>query len=91
MFFQFLKFYENPAIGFKGDDFLNCISVRTKLSPHAVLKKLIEIEIDAGRRRLAKEGYESRKIDIDILFYNDIIINDNKLKIPHKNCMIENL
>ena len=83
--FSISKIYENPAIGFKGDDFLNCcISVQTELSPHAVLKKLLEIEIDAGRRRLAKEGYESRKIDIDILFYNDIIINDNKLKIPHK-------
>ncbi|MAV81670.1 MAG: 2-amino-4-hydroxy-6-hydroxymethyldihydropteridine diphosphokinase [Flavobacteriales bacterium] len=82
--FSISKLYENPAIGFTGDVFLNCcISLKTNLSPDDLLVKLLEIESNAGRKRGSDLGYKSRTIDIDILFYDDIIVNCDYLKIPH--------
>ncbi len=76
--------YENPPFGFKGDLFYNCcISVKTKLTPTLLLDELLNIEIEGGRLRDNKKGYKSRTIDLDILFYEDQIINSEGLKIPH--------
>ena len=78
------KFYENPAIGFDGDNFVNiCIEVVTYLSPNELLNSLLNIENEYGRRRLKSGEYSSRIIDIDIIFYEDLIINQNGLVIPH--------
>lgn len=63
-------------------DYLNqVISLETDLPAHAILKKVLAIELDLGRRREEKWG--SRIIDIDILFYGDAIINENGLQVPH--------
>ena len=73
--------YENPPVGFKGDLFYNCcISVKTKLTPTLLLNELLNIEIEGGRLRDNKKGYKSRTIDLDILFYEDQIINLENLK-----------
>ncbi|BAO75067.1 2-amino-4-hydroxy-6-hydroxymethyldihydropteridine diphosphokinase [Winogradskyella sp. PG-2] len=78
------KVYKTPAFGFDGDDFYNaCIKVETELKPKKVLKVLQSIEIDLGRQSKTKEGYESREIDLDILFYDDVIIEEKSLVIPH--------
>ena len=56
--------------------------VETSLSPHDVLILLKKIEKHFKRR--GNPGvYESRYMDIDILFYNEIIFNEKDLKIPH--------
>jgi len=63
--------------------FLNmAIKVETSLNPHTLLKTLLEIENKMGRSR-ESTGYSSRIIDFDILFFNDLIINDKNLIIPH--------
>lgn len=78
------KFYENPAIGFDGDNFVNiCIELVTHLSPNDLLNSLLNIENEYGRKRLKPGEYSSRIIDIDIIFYEDLIINQNGLVIPH--------
>ena len=78
------KFYENPAIGFDGDNFVNiCVEVVTHLSPKELLNSLLKIENEYGRKRLKSGEYSSRIIDIDIIFYEDLIINQNGLVIPH--------
>ena len=78
------KLYENPSIGFKGDMFYNCcIGLRTILSPKELLNELLIIEKDGGRTRINKVGYFSRTIDLDILLYEDQIINTDYLKVPH--------
>ena len=65
------------------DLFLNmAIEIETELNPHILLKKMLEIEDKMGRCREGT-GYSSRIIDIDILFFNDLIINDNDLVVPH--------
>lgn len=76
--------YQTKSEGFKGDDFFNCcICIVTNLSPNFLLDKILEIELIEGRIRSSSNGYESRLIDIDILLYEDRIINENNLSIPH--------
>lgn len=62
--------------------FLNqVLEVDTELTALSVLDRIQEIEHDLGRRRLEKWG--ARLIDIDILYYNDQIIQHERLSIPH--------
>ncbi len=75
--------YENPAIGFEGDDFLNmALSLSTPLDPKELLDILLQIELDFGRVRSTK-GYSSRTLDIDIVYYGSEIINNDDLIVPH--------
>jgi len=78
--------YESEPWGFKAEkSFLNqVVKVETGLGAVELLDKILEIEERLGRRReLNTEGYFSRTIDIDILFYNDEIIQGDRLHIPH--------
>lgn len=77
--------YETAPWGFESEqDFLNqVIIVSTSLSPIQVLRKCQIIEDKLGRVRQS-EQYISRTMDIDILFYNDEIMNTSDLIIPHE-------
>ena len=78
------KVYKSPALGFKGDDFFNaCLLLETLLKPQRLLKKLLAVEKHLGRIRTKNKTYESRIIDLDILFYEDEIVNNKTLQIPH--------
>lgn len=76
--------YETAAWGFKAEnDFLNqVLIVETGLKPIDVLDKCQEIEQKLERVRTGS-GYQSRTMDIDILFFNDEIIQKERLTIPH--------
>lgn len=64
------------------DDFLNSVlEVMTLLPPGELLKKLNEIEEAAGRVRTVRWG--PRTLDLDIIFYDDLIIDSPSLTIPH--------
>jgi 2-amino-4-hydroxy-6-hydroxymethyldihydropteridine diphosphokinase len=81
---QISKVYKSPAFGFEGDDFLNtCLILETEFKPKKLLKKLLLIEKDLGRTRAKDNGYQSRIIDLDIIFYEDEIIETKSLVIPH--------
>lgn len=76
--------YETPALGFVGADFLNlCMEVLTFYEANEVLLRLLQIEKDLGRERDNKKGYSSRSIDIDILFYDELVIASKNLSLPH--------
>ena len=76
--------YNTPAFGFEGDDFLNtCILLETELEAKALMKTLLAIENDLGRIRSNGKGFEARLIDLDILFFDEEIVNSKTLKIPH--------
>lgn len=78
------KVYKTPAFGFEGDDFFNaCIAVETALKPKKILKALKQIETNLGRAKTKTDGYESREIDLDILFYGDDVVEEKTLSIPH--------
>jgi 2-amino-4-hydroxy-6-hydroxymethyldihydropteridine diphosphokinase len=77
--------YESEPWGFTADkSFLNqVISIESGLDPNGILNKILQIELDLGRIRVNGERYSSRIIDIDILFFNDEIIAEKNLIIPH--------
>ncbi len=76
--------YETPAMGFEGDPFLNCaVWLQTELKPSKILKAILEIEKRNGRKRSASKNYTSRPIDIDIVLIDDLIIESEKLTVPH--------
>ena len=77
------KIYESEPWGFKSQaNFLNqVIIIETNLKSKEVLKKILSIEKSLGRIR--KGRWKARNIDIDILFYNNEIINLKNLVIPH--------
>ncbi|WP_457126514.1 2-amino-4-hydroxy-6-hydroxymethyldihydropteridine diphosphokinase [Mucilaginibacter sp. HD30] len=75
--------YETQSWGKAGEpDYLNqVVFLQTQLSSNKVLNEILKIETSMGRIRDEKWG--SRLIDIDILFYNDEIIKQNDLVVPH--------
>ena len=80
-------FYESEPWGMEAETwFVNAVvEVKTTLSPQSLLTECQRIESQLGRKRIEGEkGYQDRTIDIDILFYNKEIINDENLVIPHK-------
>ena len=76
--------YQSSAWGFEAADFLNvCLSLNTTLAPQELLEALLKIEVDQGRIRFQEEGYESRCLDIDILYYGEEALFTDQLVIPH--------
>ena len=76
--------YETPAWGGVADqNFLNmCIEIETELEAYELLDTVQKIELELGRVR--KEHWGNRTIDIDIITFNDLAFNDERLIVPHK-------
>ena len=75
--------YESESWGFVSDIFMNqIIIVQTYLSPFEVLSITQHIEDQLGRTRTSNK-YEARTIDIDLLYYDDLVISNPELTIPH--------
>jgi len=74
---------ETEPYGFKEQGkFLNgVILIETDLDPFDLLNLLLNIEKEMGRERKIRWG--PRNIDLDIIFYDDLVINTDNLKIPH--------
>ena len=71
-----------PYGGVEQDDFLNgAMKIRTLLTPHELLERLHEIEQEAKRERVVRWG--PRTLDLDILLYDDLILDEEDLHIPH--------
>lgn len=77
------KIYETPPWGYTDQpSFLNqVVKVKTYLDPEPLLKHLKRLEIALGRKANFRNG--PRLIDIDILFYDDLILETSSLVIPH--------
>lgn len=77
--------YQSAAWGYESDHaYLNqALVFTTQLAPMPVLNILLEVEKKLGRTRTMASGYTDRPIDIDIMFYDDLIINSKELTIPH--------
>jgi len=82
--FSVSKLYESPSWGFESDSFYNCaIAIHTHKSAQKLLLGLLKIEKKLGRIRNSQEGYQSRTIDIDIISFENNIINTATLVVPH--------
>ena len=75
--------YQSKSWGFDSNDFYNlCLLIDTDIMPKSLLINLKKIEKSMGREDI-DGSYSDRFIDIDILFYDNIIIDSEDLKIPH--------
>lgn len=76
--------YESEPHGDAKTWFVNSvIEVQTELSPSDLLKRLKTIETTMGRKRVKGKRWGSRVIDLDILLYDQEIVQTRTLKIPH--------
>ncbi len=79
--------YETTPIGPPQPDYLNgCVILETCLEPEKLLRELLKIEEQFGRIR--KERWGPRTLDLDLLLYEDLILETPILQIPHPR-MIE--
>lgn len=83
---QSSSLYETEPWGVDSENwFVNAvIQVRTSLSPRLLLAQCQKVETLLGRNRELEGHYGDRNIDIDILFYDNLIMNEEDLVIPHK-------
>jgi 2-amino-4-hydroxy-6-hydroxymethyldihydropteridine diphosphokinase len=77
--------YRTPPWGVTDQPaFINAvIAVATSLAPHDLLARAIEIERALGRDRSRERHWGPRTLDIDLLAYDDLVVNDPDLTLPH--------
>ena len=76
--------YENPAIGFDGDDFHNlAVGFDTDRPPLEVVEVLRRIEGQHGRNR-GEKRFAPRTLDLDLLLYGDLVKNNDGLQCPRE-------
>lgn len=82
---QLSSIYQTESWGFEAEDFYNLVVVfKVDLDPESCLNITQNIEKELGRTEKSQKGqYQSRVIDIDILFYGEDIIESEVLQIPH--------
>ena len=74
--------YESEAVGFVGENFYNMvIALQTHEDVHTVAQTLHAIEDEHGRDRSGPR-FSSRTLDLDLLLYDDLVIDEGKLQIP---------
>ncbi|ACK68549.1 2-amino-4-hydroxy-6-hydroxymethyldihydropteridine pyrophosphokinase [Gloeothece citriformis PCC 7424] len=74
--------YNTTAVGPPQPDYVNgCAILNVDWSPERLIDILLEIEQDFGRMRREKWG--PRTLDLDLLFYDNLILNTPKLQLPH--------
>ena len=79
--------YRSKAYGFDGDDFLNMVvGLETGLPPGEIYDQTEEIQRMAGRDRVAR-GYSSRALDIDLLLYDDLVVNEPPIRLPRPDVL----
>lgn len=74
--------YESEPVGFTGDVFYNLVvGFDSDLDVKTVAKQLRQIELDNGRTRDSRK-FAARTLDLDLILYGDLIVNDGRLQIP---------
>ena len=77
--------YRSKAWGYQSEnDYLNQLFLfKTSLSAQMILESCLETEQILGRQRISRHSYSDRIIDIDILYFEDMIIESEDLIVPH--------
>lgn len=79
--------YRSAAVGFSGEDFLNLVvGLTTNESPFAICAEIELIHNLAGRVRNS-DKWDSRPLDIDLLLYNDAIIDERPVHVPRDDIL----
>jgi deoxyguanosine kinase len=78
--------YESSSWGFESSNFYNCVvKIHSHKSATKVLKLIFKIEKELGRTRSNDNLYQPRTIDVDILSYDDVVLETETLTLPHKH------
>ena len=79
--------YRSAAVGFDGDDFFNLVvGLQSDAGPAAIHAVIGEIHELAGRQRDASR-YSPRTLDIDLLLYGDLVLDDPPVRIPRSDIL----
>jgi len=79
--------YRSRALGFEGDDFLNLVvRFRTEESPQAICEEIERLHNLSGRVR-GSQKWASRPLDIDLLLYNDLVIDERPVRVPRSDIL----
>lgn len=80
---RFSPVYRTPSVGFEGPDFLNAAAeIQTDLDPHALNHWLHALEDAQGRQR-GGARFSSRTLDVDIVFFDDLVLKGpGNLELP---------
>lgn len=79
--------YRSKSYGFDGDEFLNMVvAIDSELTPIEIHTHLEDIQRAAGRDRAAR-GYSPRTLDIDLLLYDDLIIDEPPIRLPRADVL----
>ena len=78
------SFRETDPVGYEDQPrFLNgAVALETELSPRELLDRLLAVERDLGRTRDGPR-YGPRTIDLDLLLYGDVVVDERGLRVPH--------
>lgn len=78
------RVYETPSWGFESEPFYNCaLLLHTGFAADAILETAQAIERELGREPSHQEGYAARSIDIDLIAFDEEIVDSARLKLPH--------
>ena len=79
--------YSSAAVGFEGDDFLNLVvGFETDKPVQQIVASFRQIEDDLGRDR-SQPRYSPRPIDLDILIYDNLILDESGIQIPRREIL----
>ncbi|HNP64989.1 MAG TPA: 2-amino-4-hydroxy-6-hydroxymethyldihydropteridine diphosphokinase [Woeseiaceae bacterium] len=79
--------YRNAAVGFKGAEFLNLVvRLESDDSPRAICREIELIHNLSGRIR-GSDKWESRPLDIDLLLYNDLVLDEKPVRVPRDDIL----
>ena len=79
--------YRSRAVGFDGDDFLNLVArFESEESPLSICEEIEVIHNLAGRDRSGGK-WEARSLDIDLLLYNDMVVDEHPVRVPRDDIL----
>ena len=85
------RVYETPPWGFESTPFYNaCAQLHTDVSPQELMQILLKVEKYLGRTRTKNTGYAARSIDLDLLCFEEVILNSDILTLPHPRLVLRN-
>jgi len=81
------RVYQSTAVGFSGADFLNLVvRFESEASPQSICDDIELIHNLAGRDR-GSDKWESRPLDIDLLLYNDLVLDERPVRVPRDDIL----
>jgi len=79
--------YRSKSLGFDGADFLNAVAcIETEMTPHGLLTEFGLIHDVAGRHRQSNR-FASRTLDIDLLLYDQLVLNEPPVRLPRDDVL----